>query len=46
MNSLFIDSDIIIDLLARRENHAEAAALMAIIAESRLTGRSQRQHAG
>jgi len=36
MNSLFIDSDIIIDLLARRENHAEAAALMAIIAEKKV----------
>lgn len=35
MNSLFIDSDILIDLLARRKNYAEAAALMTIIAEKK-----------
>jgi predicted nucleic acid-binding protein len=33
MNSVFLDSDVIIDLLARRENYAEAAALMTLIAE-------------
>lgn len=36
MNSLFIDSDIIIDLLARRKNYIEAAALMTIIAEKKV----------
>ena len=37
MNSLFIDSDIIIDLLARRERYLEAAALLTIIAEKKVT---------
>ncbi len=36
MNSLFIDCDILIDLLARRENYIEAAALMTIIAEKKV----------
>ena len=36
MNKLFIDSDIIIDLLARRENYLEAADLMTIIAEKKV----------
>ncbi len=36
MNSLFIDSDVIIDLLAQRANYAEAAALMALIAEKKV----------
>ena len=35
MNSLFIDSDIVIDLLAQRKNYTEAAALMTIIAEKK-----------
>jgi predicted nucleic acid-binding protein len=35
MNRLFIDSDVIIDLLARRKNYPEAAALMMIIAEKK-----------
>jgi predicted nucleic acid-binding protein len=38
MNSLFLDSDVIIDLLAKRENYAEAAALMALIAEKEAAG--------
>lgn len=37
MNSLFVDSDILIDLLAQRENYLEAAALMTIIAEEKAT---------
>ncbi|MBI4764313.1 MAG: PIN domain-containing protein [Deltaproteobacteria bacterium] len=37
MNSLFIDSDILIDLLAQREHHVEAAALMTIIGEKKIT---------
>jgi predicted nucleic acid-binding protein len=37
MNSLFIDSDILIDLLAQRENYVEAAALMTIIGEKKVT---------
>jgi predicted nucleic acid-binding protein len=37
MNSLFIDSDILIDLLAQREYHVEAAALMTIIGEKKVT---------
>jgi predicted nucleic acid-binding protein len=36
MNSLFIDSDVIIDLLARRENYIAAAALMTVIAEKKV----------
>jgi predicted nucleic acid-binding protein len=36
MNSIFIDSDIIIDLLARREKYLEAAALLTIIAEKKV----------
>ncbi len=35
MNSLFIDSDILIDLLAKRENYLDASALMTIIAEKK-----------
>jgi predicted nucleic acid-binding protein len=35
MNSLFIDSDVLIDLLAQRENYVEAAALMTIIGNKR-----------
>lgn len=35
MNKLFIDSDILIDLLAQRENYIEAAALMTIIGEKK-----------
>ena len=35
MNSLFIDSDVLIDLLAQRENYVEAAALMTIIGEKK-----------
>ncbi len=38
MNSLFIDSDIIIDLVARRENYLAAAALLTIIAEDKAAG--------
>jgi predicted nucleic acid-binding protein len=37
MNSLFIDSDILIDLLAQREHHVEASALMTIIGEKKVT---------
>jgi len=37
MNSLFIDSDIIIDLLAKRKSYQEAAALMAIIDEKKVS---------
>lgn len=37
MNSLFIDSDIIIDLLAKRKDYKEAAALMAIIDEKKVS---------
>ncbi|OHD65514.1 MAG: hypothetical protein A2176_14085 [Spirochaetes bacterium RBG_13_51_14] len=36
MNSIFIDSDVIIDLLTQRENYAEAAALMTLIAEKKV----------
>jgi predicted nucleic acid-binding protein len=38
MNSLFIDSDVLIDLLAQRENYIEAAALMTIIEEKKAAG--------
>lgn len=38
MNSLFIDSDVLIDLLARRDNYTEAAALMTIIIEKKVAG--------
>jgi predicted nucleic acid-binding protein len=38
MNSLFIDSDVLIDLLARRENCTEAAALMTIIMGKKVAG--------
>ena len=37
MISIFLDSDVIIDVLARREKYVEAAALMAIIAEKRVS---------
>jgi predicted nucleic acid-binding protein len=37
MNSLFIDSDILIDLLAQREHHVEASALLTIIGEKKVT---------
>jgi predicted nucleic acid-binding protein len=35
MNNLFIDSDVLIDLLAQRKHFAEAAALMTIIGEKK-----------
>ena len=35
MNKLFIDSDILIDLLAQRENYLQAAALMSIIMDKK-----------
>lgn len=35
MNKLFIDSDIIIDLLAQRENYLQAASLMSIIMDKK-----------
>ncbi len=35
MNSLFIDSDVLIDLLAQREHYVEAGDLLTIIAEKR-----------
>jgi predicted nucleic acid-binding protein len=38
MNNLFIDSDIIIDLLAQRKHFMEAAGLMAIIADKKASG--------
>jgi predicted nucleic acid-binding protein len=38
MNKLFIDSDVIIDLLAQRENYMPAVALMTIIAEKKVRG--------
>jgi predicted nucleic acid-binding protein len=37
MNSLFIDSDVIIDLLAQRLNYKEAAALMIAVDEKNVT---------
>jgi predicted nucleic acid-binding protein len=37
MNNLFIDSDIIIDLLAQRKNFKEAADLMKIISEKKVS---------
>ncbi len=36
MNSIFIDSDILIDLVARRENYMEAAALLKLIADKKV----------
>jgi predicted nucleic acid-binding protein len=38
MNSLFIDSDIIIDLFAQRKHFMEAAGLMAVIADKKVSG--------
>jgi predicted nucleic acid-binding protein len=35
MNNLFIDSDVLIDLLAQRKHFAEAAALMTLIGEKK-----------
>jgi predicted nucleic acid-binding protein len=35
MNRLFIDSDVLIDLLAQRENYVEMATLMTIIGEKK-----------
>lgn len=35
MNNLFLDSDILIDLLAKRSNYEEALSLLSLIAENK-----------